>query len=128
MGSYYENGFVSSLTGRQRRYPLTKNQAINYPIQSVACDIVCNAMVTLSVAAAETGKWYLHPIMNIHDDLTFVVPDQPKIIEETIETIYRTMLANVYPFINVPLSVTCSMGHNWLEMDEIGKFWSHKHL
>ena len=128
MGDYYEKGFVESPTGRRRTYPLSKNQAINYPIQSVACDIVCNAMCGLSVVAADTGRWYLHPIMNIHDDLTFSIPDEPQILEEAIETIYRTMLAPAYDFINVPLSVSCSIGSNWLEMDEIGKFWSHKDL
>lgn len=85
-------------------------------------------MVTLSELAASTGKWYLHPIMNIHDDLTFDVPDDPKILDDAINIIYRIMLADVYDFINVPLSVSCSIGDNWLEMDEIQKFWSHKDL
>jgi DNA polymerase I-like protein with 3'-5' exonuclease and polymerase domains len=85
-------------------------------------------MVTLSDRAASTGKWYLHPIMNIHDDLSFVVPDDPKILEAAIEEIYRVMLAPSYDFINVPLSVSCSVGNNWLEMTDIGKFWSHKDL
>lgn len=128
MSDYYETGYVESPTGRRRHYPLSKNQAVNYPIQSVACDIVCRAMVRLSVLAAESGKWYLHPIMNIHDDLTFSIPDDSKILEEAIEIIYRAMLAPAYDFINVPLSVSCSIGTNWLEMDEIGKFWSHKDL
>jgi uracil-DNA glycosylase family 4 len=125
MNGYYNQGYVQSPTGRRRHYPLTKNQAINYPIQSVACDIVCCAMVKLSVLAADSG-WHLHPIMNIHDDLSFSIPNQPEILESAIETIYRTMLTPGYDFINVPLSVTCSVGDNWLSMDEIGKFWSHK--
>jgi hypothetical protein len=128
MNDYYESGFVESPTGRRRHYPLTKNQAVNYPIQSVACDIVCRAMVRLSIAAIDSGKWWLHPVMNIHDDLSYVIPDEPKILEEAIETIYRTMLTPPYNFVNVPLSVTCSLGANWLEMDELGKFWSHRDL
>src|SRR6202035_869579 len=103
MNEYYNCGFVSSPTGRRRNYPLTKNQAINYPIQSVACDIVCRAMVSLSCDAAATDQWFLHPIMNIHDDLTLCIPDDPKILEESIEHVYKTMLAPVYDFINVPL-------------------------
>ena len=126
MSNYYDTGFVESPTGRRRHYPLSKNQAINYPIQSVACDIVCRAMVNLSELAAETGKWYLHPIMNIHDEMVFNIPKNPKILEESIETIYRAMLTPKYDFINVPLSVSCSIGDNWLELDDMGKFWSHK--
>lgn len=127
VSNYYETGYVESPTGRRRHYPLSRPQAINYPIQSVACDIVCRAMVVLSEKAAQTGKWYLHPIMNVHDDLTFSIPDNPKILEESIETIYRVMLdVNYFKFINVPLSVECSLGTNWLKMESIGKFWSHK--
>lgn len=128
MRDYYEIGYVESPTGRRRHYPLTKNQAVNYPIQSVACDIVCRAMVRLSITAIDTGKWWLHPVMNIHDDLTFIIPDKAQILEESIETIYRTMLTPPYSFVNVPLSVSASIGANWLEMEELGKFWSHKDL
>lgn len=128
VGDYYETGFVESPTGRRRHYPLSKSQAINYPVQSVACDIVCNAMVRLSEYAAQSGKWYFQPIMNIHDDLTFSIPNSSALLEDAISKIYRTMLSPPYDFINVPLSVTCSMGTNWLEMEEIGKFWSHKDL
>lgn len=126
MNDYYNTGFVESPTGRRRHYPLGRPQAINYPIQSVACDIVCRAMVKLSADAADTGNWYLHPTMNIHDDLTCCIPEDPKILEPAIEHIYRTMLTPGFDFINVPLSVSCSIGNNWLEMDEIGKFWSNK--
>lgn len=128
MNDYYSSGFVVSPSGRKRHYPMSKNQAVNYPIQELGCFLVCDAMVRLSMLATSSGKFYLHPIMNIHDDLTFSIPNSPQILEEAIETIYRTMLSPVYDFINVPLSVTCSIGDNWLEMDEIGKFWSNKDL
>lgn len=128
MERYYDSGFVESPTGRRRHYPLTKNQAVNYPIQSVACDLVCRAMVRLSEYAADSDKWYLHPIWNIHDDLGFCIPDNDTILSEAIEIIYKTMLTPDYDFINVPLSVSGSIGTNWLDMDEdlIGKYWSHK--
>lgn len=126
MNDYYDCGFVSSPTGRRRHYPLTKNQAVNYPIQSVACDIVCRAMVRLSMRALDMDVDYLQPVMNIHDDLTFCIPDDDKIIEDSINIISKEMLNPGYDFINVPLSVSCSVGPNWLDMDEVGKFWSNK--
>jgi len=130
MVKYYDIGFVESPTGRRRHYPLTKNQAVNYPIQSVACDLVCRAMVRLSERAADTGSWWLHPIWNIHDDLGFCIPNDLNILEESIEIIYKTMLTPGYDFINVPLSVSGSIGTNWLDMDEdaIGKYWSHRDI
>jgi uracil-DNA glycosylase family 4 len=126
MQHYYEYGWVASPTGRRHHYPLTRNQAINHPVQSFACDIVCDAMNELSVMAVETGQWHLHPVLNIHDDLTFVIPDNDDILEEAIATIYKVMLTPPYKEVNVPLSVKASIGPAWYGMQEIGKFWSHK--
>lgn len=128
MKNYYNTGYVESPTGRRRHYPMTRNQAINDPIQSVACDIVCRGMNTLSELAAEEQAWHLHPIMNIHDDLTLCMPDDDKLLEQAIEDVYRVMLTPGYDFINVPLSVTGSIGKHWYQMQEIGKFWSNKDL
>jgi DNA polymerase I-like protein with 3'-5' exonuclease and polymerase domains len=128
MKGYYDLGYVSSLTGRRRHYPLTKSQAINYPIQSLGCDIVCDSMVTLSEESIRTGKEYLHPIMMIHDDLVYSIPEDPSILEPAIETIYKVMLTPPYDFVNVPLSVSVSVGKNWMGMDKIGKFWSHRDI
>ncbi len=128
MRSYYENGYVESPTGRRHRYPLRRNQAINFPVQSVACDIVCQAMCTLSQIAMAEDKWYLHPVLNIHDDLSMCVPDNDRMIDEAIETILKVMLKPTYDFINVPIAVEASIGANWFEMQTVGKFWSHKDL
>ena len=126
MKRYWEVGYTESLTGRRRHYPMTKNQAINDPVQSVSCDIVCRGMDTLSELAVEEQAWHLHPIMNIHDDLTFCMPDDDKLLEQAIKDVYSVMLTPGYDFINVPLSVTCSIGKHWFGMQEIGKFWSHR--
>jgi DNA polymerase I-like protein with 3'-5' exonuclease and polymerase domains len=83
-------------------------------------------MNSLSMLAAEEQKWHLHPIMNIHDDLSSCVPDDDKILEQAIKDTYTVMLTPGYDFINVPLSVTGSIGKHWYGMQEIGKFWSHR--
>jgi uracil-DNA glycosylase family 4 len=126
MQHYYEHGWVASPTGRRHHYPLTRNQAINHPVQSFACDIVCDAMNELSAMAVETDQWHLHPVLNIHDDLTFVIPDNDEILEEAITTIYKVMLTPPYKEVNVPLSVKASIGPAWYSMQEIGKFWSNR--
>lgn len=128
MKSYYNTGYVESPTGRRHTCPLTRNEVINFPIQSVACDIVCDAMNTLSVEALTTGEYHLHPRLNIHDDLTCVIPNEDEILEDCIRRIYTTMLTPAFDFINVPMSVECSVGPNWFELEEVGKFWSHKDL
>jgi DNA polymerase I-like protein with 3'-5' exonuclease and polymerase domains len=126
MKQYYEVGWVASPTGRRHHYPLTRNQVINHPVQSFACDIVCNAMNELSCMAVESGQWHLHPVLNIHDDLSFVIPDDDQVLEEAIPAIYKVMLTPPYKEVNVPLSVKVSIGPVWYGMQEIGKFWSQK--
>lgn len=126
MRGFYDYGYVESPTGRRRYAPLTRNEAINHPIQSVACDIVCRAMNRLSQHAVKSGEWHIQPRLNIHDDLTFVIPNVPEVIDSAIERIYKTMVNPGYSFINVPLSVKLSAGLNWYEMEEIGTFWSNK--
>jgi DNA polymerase I len=128
MKRYYETGYVESPTGRRRYYPMTRNQAINDPIQSLACDIVCSAMNEMSRIALTEGPWHLHPIWNIHDDLGYYIPDSEDVIEASIDQINKVMLKAPYDFINVPLSTEVSIGTNWAEMIEIGRFWSHKDL
>ncbi len=128
MKRYYEEGFVESPNGRRRHYPLSKNQVINHPIQSGACDIVCQAMCRLSELALKTGEWHLHPVLNIHDDISLLIPDDDQILEESIEKIYRIMLSPTYEWVTVPLSVEVSIGKNWYEMQELGKFFSNKDL
>lgn len=128
MKEYYKLGYVTTYVGRRHRYPLSSNQAINHPIQGHACEIVCSAMVELSGEAVVTKNWNIHPRLNIHDDLTFIIPDDDKMLEECIEHIYKVMLAPPYKCVNVPLSVKASVGSNWLDMEEIGQFWSHKDL
>jgi DNA polymerase I-like protein with 3'-5' exonuclease and polymerase domains len=83
-------------------------------------------MNRLSRMALDNNKWHLHPILNIHDDLTFIVPEDYKLLDQAVELITAVMLRPKYDFINVPLSVEASCGYNWYEMREIGKFWSHK--
>lgn len=126
MKTYYKTGYTQSPTGRRRHYPMTRNEAINASIQGLASDIVCEAMTVLSYMAALEGKWYLHPRLNIHDDLTLVVPEDK--IETAIETVYRVMLTPSFPCVNVPLSVEVSIGRDWFHMETLSKFWSHKDL
>lgn len=127
MKKYYDEGYVETLSGRRRSYPLTRNQAINAPIQGTAAEIVCDAMVRMSMIAAESGKWHLHPVMNIHDDLTYFIPDDDAILEDALNIISREMMVFDFPWINVPLSIEISIGPDWCDLEGLGeKLWSHK--
>lgn len=124
MNGYYNDGFVSNLFGRKRRYPMSKNEAINFPIQSTAAEIVCDAMDRLSMLAVKTKQWHLHPRLNIHDDLTFIFPNDDEVIDEGISIAVSEMLKLPFKFINVPMSVEVSIGTNWENQEDIGKYWT----
>lgn len=128
MKRYYDIGYVETLCGRRHYYPLSRNEALNMPFQGTAAELVCDAMVRLSEQAAKTGKWYLHPVLNIHDDLTFFVPKREPQFTDAIDTISRAMLTFDYDWINVPLSVEISVGPNWADLKPLDKLWSHKNL
>ncbi len=128
MKRYYGIGYVETLVGRRHHYPLTRNQAVNMPIQGTAAELVCDAMNRLSILAAKTGAWHLHPVLNIHDDLSFFIPNDDTILEDSLKIIIKEMLTFAYEWVNVPLSVEVSIGKNWADVQPIGKFWSNKDL
>ncbi len=124
MKGYYEFGYVETLTGRRRRYPLTRNQAINHPIQGSASDITVNSMNRLSDLSLEIDNPNIHPIWNVHDDLSFMVEDKDKVIDRALDDIIPEMLDVPYKWINVPLSIEVSIGPVWANMEDIGTFSS----
>jgi DNA polymerase I-like protein with 3'-5' exonuclease and polymerase domains len=69
---------------------------------------------------------HLHPRLNIHDDLSFFIPDDDKVLEESLDVITREMLVFDFPWVNVPLSVEISIGPNWADVAPLTKVWSHK--
>jgi len=119
---YQRDGYVSCLTGRRRRAPLTQNMIYNSPIQGSASDIVVDAMNRLSIRAEKDSIPALQPVMNIHDDLTFYVPR--KRLRSLTRVIVDEMLHPSFDWVTVPISVEVSVGKNWGEMDSVGTFFS----
>lgn len=110
---YEEHGYVETLTGRRRYGPMEITEAINTPIQGTAADIYLDAMNRLSDYAYKTGDWTFQPVVNIHDDLTYEIPDDEQSIEWYENKIARKMLRCPFDFINVPISVETSIGNPW---------------
>jgi len=121
--NYRRDGYVETLTGRRRHAPLSDNMIGNTPSQGTASDIVVDAMNRLSELAEETGQPWFQPNLNIHDDLTFEVPERE--LERATSTIVEAMVSGDYPWFNdIPIEVEVSVGRNWYELDPIGKFSS----
>jgi len=117
--NYHAKGYVETLTGRRRWEPLGFNECINSPIQGTASDIVVDAMRRVASHAYETGLWNRAARMNIHDDLSFYLPEDT--LEEDIAAIVEIMCVCPFDFINVPITVEMYVGSRWGEQKEIGQ-------
>ena len=121
-GFYEDCGYVELLTGFRRYGPLSRNQTINTPIQGTSSEIVVEAWNNLSDFAQQGKGLRYQACLNIHDDLSFVLPD--KSLDDDIEFIIKNMLDIRYSFINVPLLVEASVGSNWFDLKPIGDFYA----
>lgn len=110
---YRKHGYCETLTGRRRHAPLSRNKILNSPIQGTAAEIVMDAMARLS----EKQEFCLQPNIQIHDDLTFMIPIDR--LDTYLETIVSEMLTFEYDFINCPMVVEVSIGENMAEMKEV---------
>jgi uracil-DNA glycosylase family 4 len=120
LARYDEKHYVDMPTGRRRRAPLDKNRIINSGVQGSASDIVVDAMVRLCEYAAKTKRWQYVPVLNVHDDLTFFLPEET--LERDIKRIVRMMLRPSYDWVTLQMGVEVSVGVNWFELKEVGKY------
>jgi DNA polymerase-1 len=116
-----KNGYVTTILGRKLPIPdiassngniraFAQRNAINYPIQGSAADIIKRAMVLVSERMKrEALKSRL--IMQVHDELVFEVPEEERI---QMEMLVCHEMENAVS-LRVPLKVDLSFGRNWSE-------------
>ncbi|MGQ9490774.1 MAG: DNA polymerase I [Anaerolineae bacterium] len=125
-----EQGYVETLLGRRRYFPVLRTQAtgqqanairqaaeraaINHPIQGTAADIIKIAMIRL-YRALNAGGYQARIILQVHDELVLEVPDEElapvaQLVKETMETAYKLKAA---------LKVDMEAGPNWYELEPI---------
>jgi DNA polymerase I len=121
-----ETGYVETLLGRRRYFPVLKStlnqtlrnreerEAINAPIQGTAADIMKIAMIRIPPAIAQAG---LHGkmLLQVHDELVIECPRAE--LKETAH-VARDVMENAYP-LSIPLTTEARWGTNWEEMQPI---------
>lgn len=123
VAKYEKDFYAETLTGRRRRGPMTPNELFNHSPQGTAADIVLDAMDRCSAVAADNDWYWYQPPINVHDDLTFCVPDEH--LETSLERITYEMCNANYSFINVPILVEASYSkRRWHELQEVGVYRS----
>lgn len=119
---YQKNFFVETLTGLRIHGPLTYNDIINYPVQGTASDILQNTAARLTAKAHELNRKWLVPWIDIHDDLSFFVPD--KHLDWAIDTIANEMIQCPFSFIDIPITAELLVGQSWYKQEPVGVFSS----
>ncbi len=116
-----EQGYVTTLLGRRLPIPdigspsfavksFAERNAINYPIQGSAADIIKQAMVNIDRRLRREGL-SSRLIMQVHDELVFEVPEEELV---RMEQLVVHEMEHAVPLI-VPLKVDMSYGKNWAE-------------
>lgn len=99
---------ISSSNGNLRSY--AERNAINYPIQGSAADIIKQAMIGVDRAIHIAGL-QSRLIMQVHDELVFEVPEVE--LEPMRKLVEQEMSRAVA--LKVPLKVDINWGSNWSE-------------
>ena len=122
-----EEGHVISATGRRRAIPdlrspnfqlraAAERMAVNFPIQSLAADIIKIAMVRLRQEMTErevSGRM----LLQVHDELVFEVPESE--LDVFAEMVPRVM-TGAYELLS-HLEVESRVGPNWSDMKHLAK-------
>ena len=114
-------GYVETLMGRRRYVPdvnsgnanvraFAERNAVNAPIQGTSADIIKLAMVAVDRRLRAEGL-KARMVLQIHDELLLELP------AEEIEAVRRLLTEEMQGVtkLNVPLTVECNYGSNWLE-------------
>ncbi len=115
------DGFVTTLLGRRLPIPDIKSKngnirafgqrnAVNYPIQGSAADIIKMAMIRVTERIGREGLGS-RLIMQVHDELVFEVPEGEQLY---MEQLVSEEMSRAVP-LRVPLKVDVNVGHNWSE-------------
>ena len=129
-GEARERGYVETLLGRRRYFPIlmtnligqnvynlrqaAERAAINHPIQGTAADIIKIAMINLQRALL-AGGFRARMVLQVHDELVLETPVEEldavsRLVEEIMENAYR---------LDAPLKVDMEAGPNWYEQSSI---------
>ena len=114
-------GYVTTLLGRRLPIPdilssngniraFAQRNAVNYPIQGSAADIIKLAMVRVTDRLRREGL-ESRLIMQVHDELVFEVPVEEKLVMEQLVQHEMELAAPL----RVPLKVDINVGRNWSE-------------
>ena len=115
---YYKNGYVENPFGFRRRYPLSVNEIINYPIQSTSFLLLLDSLIKIEEELVN-NNWKSHLINQIHDSGKAYIY-KPE-IGDFIDMVNDKMVNKPeLPWTNkVAMGTDWEFGKNWLDMKRV---------
>jgi DNA polymerase I-like protein with 3'-5' exonuclease and polymerase domains len=115
---YYKNGYVENPFGFRRRYPLSPNEIINYPIQSTSFLLLLDSLIKIEEELVN-NNWKSHLINQIHDSGKAYIY-KPE-IGDFIDMVNDKMVNKPeLPWTNkVAMATDWEFGKNWLDMKRV---------
>lgn len=123
-----EEGFVRNELGRIRKFPEIRSSqffvraaaeraAVNFPIQSLAADVIKVAMINIHKEIGKLGNKEIQMLLQVHDELVF------EVVEDKVEYWAKKLIPLMENAIklSVPVRVEAKVGDNWGEMEELNK-------
>jgi DNA polymerase I len=122
-----EEGFVKNELGRLRKFSEIRSSqwqiraaaeraAVNFPIQSLAADVIKVAMINIHRVIGESDRSEIRMLLQVHDELVF------EVLEDKVEYWAKKLIPMMENAIklSVPVRVEGKVGDNWGEMEELG--------
>lgn len=118
--------YIETWLGRRRYLPNIRSDnwglrsfaercALNTPIQGTAADILKLAIV--SILEGLPSRPWLKPILQIHDELTFIIPKER--LSEAVDFIRECMEKQPFPEFDLPLVAEASAGESFGNLEEL---------
>jgi len=121
-----QEGFVKNELGRIRKFPEIKSSqffiraaaeraAVNFPIQSLAADVIKVAMINIHKLISESADKSIKMLLQVHDELVFEVSEDK--IDAWLKKL-KPLMENAIK-LSVPVRVEAKVGDNWGEMESL---------
>lgn len=118
-------GYVTTFTGRRRRFPIVKynrsararvsRQSVNARIQSTSSDLVQRNMIELHKAIKPLGG---RLIITVHDSVGFQVPKGTRGMATLLDDVIRKKTAEQFPWLPVEWKFDVARGPSYGECSE----------
>ncbi|MBI5530789.1 MAG: DNA polymerase I [Candidatus Doudnabacteria bacterium] len=119
-----EEAFVKNELGRIRRFPEIRSSqffiraaaeraAVNFPIQSLAADVIKVAMINIFKEIEKSGNSEIKMLLQVHDELVFEVKEDK--VDYWVKQLIPLMESAIK--LSVPITVEAKVGDNWGEME-----------